>query len=233
MPTVEVAEGPEYEDIPCLTGCYRPRQIGRSGSNMKQNDTKRKNFEERTLPHLEGLYRTALYVSDSESDAFELLQETFAGAYHSWHEGQFRPNCRLWLFKIMAEVLRNRHRPSRGLSTVENNADGIDGYLMYSRWLDRQPIDDFGKNPISTISEEAVKKAVGSLPNDAKLIVVLVLLEGFSYRETAEITNRNLETVISRLHQGRKLMQRELFGLVECEGENDMPADRVRSRKSG
>jgi RNA polymerase sigma-70 factor (ECF subfamily) len=194
---------------------------------------KKLDFKAQALPQIDNLYRTALYVSDDESKAYDLVQESFVKAYHSWPEGQISPNPRVWLFRIMTNVLINKYRSSSSLSAAENGADEFDGYLMYSRWINKQPVDDGDQVSFSAISENQVKKAIGGLPEDLRLIVVLSLLEGFSYQEIADIAGINMETVRSRLHQGRKLIQRELFDHVVCAGKNDMPADRVRSTRSG
>jgi RNA polymerase sigma-70 factor, ECF subfamily len=204
-----------------------------NGKDMKQNKTKREDFEAQAMPQLEDLYRTALYMLDSESNAQDLVLESFVRAYDSWHKCHFSPNCRVWLFRIMVNVLMNKYRPSPSLSVAINSTDEIDGYLVFSRWINHRPIDDSVQFPFSAISQDHVKEAIRELPNDIRLMVVLSLLVGFSYREIAYISGINLETVKSRLHQGRKLMQRELFDHVECEGKYDLPADRVRSSRSG
>jgi RNA polymerase sigma-70 factor, ECF subfamily len=204
-----------------------------SRSGMILSKSKIKDFEVKALPQLEGLYRTAIYVLGNKSIAEDLVQESFVRAYQSWRHGQIGPNYRVWLFKIMTNILITKYWPSRGLSEATNCVDEIDGYLLYSQWLNRRPIDGQGKVPFSTISDDQIRKAVGELPRELRLIIVLSLLEGFSYREIADIAGINLETVKSRLHQGRKLIQRELFESAECEGEYDMLANRVRSSKSG
>ncbi len=190
----------------------------------------RKDFATHALPHLENLYRTALYVLGNESDAQDLVRESLVRAYKSWHECQFSANRRAWLFRIMVNALSSKYRPSPDLSTAINNADEIDGYFAYSRWMSRQPIDHFGNVPFSAISEDDVRKAIAALPDDFRLIVVLSLLENFSYREIADIVDINLETVRSKLHQGRKLMQKELFDLVGCENNHIISEKSVSSK---
>jgi RNA polymerase sigma-70 factor (ECF subfamily) len=199
-----------------------------SCSGMILSKSKIEDFEEKVLPQPAGLYHTAIYVLGNESIAQDLGQESFVRAYQSWCQGQISPNYRVWLFKIMADILISKYWPSLGLSEATNSVGEIDGYLLYSRWLNHRPIVDSGKIPFSAISDDQIGKAVGELPQDLRLIVVLSLLEGFSYREIAEIAGINLETVKSRLHQGRKLMQRELFDSAEYEGEYDMPANTVK-----
>jgi len=200
---------------------------------MKENMEKRTYFETQVFPHLEGLYRAACYLLDSETDAQDLAQETFATWYRSWNKSQISRDSRVWLFRIMANILINKYRPSADLSAATNYGDGYDEYFVQSLSEDRQQTDDSGQVSLSMISTDDVKKAIGDLPDDFRLIVVLSLIEGFTYGEIAEIVGIKLETVRSRLHQGRKLMQRELIDHVACEGKYGTCTDRVRSRRTG
>jgi RNA polymerase sigma-70 factor (ECF subfamily) len=83
------------------------------------------------------------------------------------------------------------------------------------------------------MSSDDVKNAIRNLPDDFRLIVVLSLLEGFSYQEIAEITGFPLNAVRSRLHRGRRLLQKRLFDQDVCEGDYGMAAGRVRSTRMG
>jgi len=200
---------------------------------MKQNNLKRNEFEAQAMPHIEELYSTAMYLVENEADAQDLVQGSFVKAYESWDECQFSPDCRVWLFKIMANIIINKCPQSPGPSAAVDSPEEIDGYCVHSRWANQQPIDDSGQVPFSEISVDHIKKAIVTLTDDSRLIVVLSLLRGFSYREIADIMGINLETVRSRLHQGRKFMKRELFSLVKCECINDMPDTRERSKTLG
>jgi len=192
---------------------------------MKQNKTNRKEFEARALPQLDGLYRMALYVLDSESDARDVVQESFVKAYHTWRDGRFSSNSRIRLFKIMVNVLFNKYWPSPRRSSAINSADEIDLYSASSKRVNRQQTHDSGRVSFSAMSEASIKKAIKNLPQEFRLIVVLSMLEGFSYREIADVVGIDLETIRYRLRRGRRLMQRELIGQVECEDGDDMPAE--------
>jgi len=200
---------------------------------MKQNTTKRNDFEARAMPHLDSLYRTALYMTGNESYGQDLVQESLIRAYLAWHECPSNSNCRAWLFKIMANVLISRYRPSPSLSAAITKTERVDIYSLYSGSVNQRPVNDPRHIPFLARSENQVKKVIGDLPDDCRLIVVLSLLEGFSYREIADIAGITLDIVRSRLHQGRKLMQREFYDHAVCEGKYDMPAGKVRSRNAG
>ncbi len=195
---------------------------------MTQNMAKREDFETQALPQLESLNRTAQYVLDNESDAHDLVQETFLRAYRSWRDCKFSPNCRVWLFKTMANALINKYGSSRSLSVARDSACEIDEHFAYSRPRNQRPVNDSNHDPCSMISVDDVNRAVRSLPDDCRLIVVLSLLQGFSYREIADIAGVTSDTVRSTLLRGRTLMREELCDQVTHAGTYKIPEGRVR-----
>ena len=170
---------------------------------MKQE----KDFEVQALSQLENLYRTALYASGPETDAQAIVQESISRAYYLWHKEQIKPDCRIWLFKNLADAFISKYQPSFGLSTATSNGDKSNGHLKHSWMADQQSSVDSEEVLLSAISESDVKKAIRNLPNDYRLIVVLSLLEDFSYREIVQIVSLPLEVVRFRLLQGRKLIK--------------------------
>jgi RNA polymerase sigma-70 factor (ECF subfamily) len=200
---------------------------------MTQNTAQRMDFEAQALPQLESLYRTALYVLDNESQAQDLVQETFLRAYRSWHESQFSPNCRLWLFKIMAIALMNKHGSTYSRSVAMDSADEIDGHFAHSVPMHHRPVDHFNHVPASVMSADDVSTAVRGLPDDCRLAVVLSLQEGFSYREIADIAGVTSDTVRSTLLRGRTLMRKELHGHVTHEVLSQIPEGGARRRSMG
>jgi RNA polymerase sigma-70 factor, ECF subfamily len=200
---------------------------------MKQNTVKRQEFEAQAMPHLQHLYRTAAYVLDNESDAQHLVKASIVRAYRSWHKCQSIADCRLWLFKIMANVLIHKYSQTPGLSVEINNDVIVDRNPAHVRSVNRLSNNNTGHVPLSAISEADVTRAIRDLPGDCKLIIVLSLLEGFSYQQIADIVGVTYDTVRTRLHQGRRLMRKELFAHEACDSEYEMPVGRVRSRLMG
>jgi RNA polymerase sigma-70 factor (ECF subfamily) len=188
---------------------------------------KRSDFETRALPHLDDLYCTAFYVVGNESDAQDLILESFATAYRTWHECPFNPDCRVWLFRIMSNALVNKSRPPGSSPVMKNKTDEVDEYLLNFGLGNQQSVKDSNQAPLLVISEDEIRRAINDLPNDFRLIVILYLLAGFSYPEVAEITGIQLEAVRSRLLQGRNFLRKKLFDNVSREGSNDTSAGRV------
>jgi len=181
---------------------------------MMRITVRKRGFEAQVLPQLEDLYRVALYVVDNASIAQDLVLVTFTKAYNSWHASQSNQNCRGWLFSIMASIFYNKHWPTSNSSSMTDNSDDSVRYSMYSLWVKRELSYASSKFPLSAISEDAVKKAIGKLAGNMRLILVLSLIEGFSYREISKIVNIDLEIVRSSLHQSRDLLRGVLFDHV-------------------
>ena len=171
---------------------------------------KRKSFEAEALQHMEALYRTALRMTKNESNAEDLVQEAYVKAYRFWDRFEPGSNCRAWLFKIMTNIFINEYR-SKTRSPMSVNVDELDDNFIYGQLA----VDQTTRNPeqelFSRIFDDDIKKAIESLPDDFRLVVVLAFLEGFSYQEIADIMDLQLGTVKSRLHRGRKLLQKALW----------------------
>ena len=180
-------------------------------ADRKLNDAiKRKEFEAQALPHMDALYRTALRLAKNQSDAEDLVQEAFAKAYRFWDKFELGSNCRAWLFKIMTNIFINEYR-SKSRSPLQANIDDIDDNYLYGQLASSEMTENPEQTLFSKLFDDDVKKAIENLPDDFRLVAVLSFLEGFSYQEIAEIADLQLGTVKSRLHRGRKLLQKQLF----------------------
>lgn len=171
---------------------------------------KRKAFETEALPHMDALYRTALRMTKNQGDAEDLVQEAMVKAYRFWDKFEPGSNCRAWLFKIMTNIFINDYR-SKSRTPVSVNVDDIDDNFLYGQLAELGPDSNPEQQLFAKIFDDDVKKAIEELPDDFRLVVVLSFLEGFSYQEIADIADLQLGTVKSRLHRGRKLLQKQLF----------------------
>jgi len=171
---------------------------------------RREAFEQEALPHMDALYRAAHRLSKNSTDAEDLVQEAFVKAYRYWDKYESGSNCRAWLYRIMTNVFINQYRSQARSPMVANLGDVDDRFLF-----GRMAVEDTSSNPeqelFSKVFGEDVDRAIENLPYDYRLVVILTFMEGFSYRQIAEITGLNLGTVKSRLHRGRKLLQKQLW----------------------
>lgn len=171
---------------------------------------KRTAFEAEAIPHMDALLRTALRMTKNENDAQDLVQEAFVKAYRFWDKFETGSNCRAWLFKIMTNIFINEYR-SKSRSPVTVNVDEIDDNFLYGQLASGDGTISPEEKLFSKIFDNDIRKAINNLPDDFRVVVVLAFLEDFSYQEIADIADLQLGTVKSRLHRGRKLLQKELF----------------------
>ncbi|MFQ5498194.1 MAG: sigma-70 family RNA polymerase sigma factor [Candidatus Zixiibacteriota bacterium] len=176
----------------------------------KAREQKRREFETEALPHMDALLRTALRMTKNQSDSEDLVQEAYVKAYRFWDKFESGSNCRAWMFKIMTNIFINDYR-SKSRSPMSVNVDDIDDSFLYGQLASTPETDNPEKQLFAKVFDDDVKKAIEELPDDFRLVVVLSFLEGFSYQEIADIADLQLGTVKSRLHRGRKLLQKKLL----------------------
>lgn len=179
-------------------------------SRQSEEQLKRERFEKEALIHLDALYRTALRMTKNEGDADDLVQETFLKAYRFWDKFQEGSNCRAWLFKIMTNIFINNYRAKAWTPQIVDLED-VDDDFLFGQLSALGPSETPEKLFFNKVFDDDVKKAIDELPDDFRLVVILSFLEGFSYQEVADIVGLNIGTVKSRLHRGRKLLQKSLW----------------------
>jgi len=183
-------------------------------------------FAEQAMPYMGSLYSAALRMTRNPADAEALVQETYLKAYRAFDSFQEGTNLKSWLYKILTNTFINIYR-SRRRRPVETELDeGEDLYLF--RRLGGLEAAAMGRSAedlvLDHFTEAEVKEAVESLPEAFRLAVVLADVEGFSYKEIAEILDVPIGTVMSRLHRGRRALQKALHNFAE-ERRLSVPAD--------
>jgi RNA polymerase sigma-70 factor, ECF subfamily len=176
-------------------------------------------FQEEALPMLDSLYAAALRMTRNPADAEDLLQETMLRAYRSFDRFEPGTNLKAWLFRILTNayinVYRKRQREPQKLSQ-----DEVEDFDLYQQLKDHDP--QFSATPESIVLDSLVDsdilEAIDGLPEQFRLAVVLSDVEGFSYAEMAEIMDVPMGTVMSRLHRGRKALQKMLWEIARDRG---------------
>jgi len=185
-------------------------------SAVLQQDPRHKEFEQQTLPHMEVLYNYALRMTGNKEDAKDLLQETFLKAYRFWDKFEQGTNLRAWLFRIMKNTYINLYR-KEAKEPDKVDYEEIEGY--YNLIRDQNSDDnDLQQKIFGQLLDDDVSKALESLPEEFRTVVILCDIEGLAYEEIAEFLQIPVGTVRSRLHRGRKLLYATLYNYAKKRG---------------
>ncbi len=186
-------------------------------ANLTADDKAR--FTEGTLPLLDSLYASALRMTRNPADAEDLVQETMLRAYRSFDRFEPGTNLKAWLFRIMTNAYINTYRKKQR-EPKKVSADEIEDFDLYQELKNHD--DQFSQTPerivLDSLVDTDIIEAIDDLPEQFRLAVVLSDVEGFSYAEMAEIMDVPLGTVMSRLHRGRKALQKRLWDLARDRG---------------
>lgn len=169
------------------------------------------NFESGELPHREQLYKSALRLTRSVQDAEDLLQETYLKAFKYYQRFSEGTNFKAWLFKIMKNTFINNYRRKK-LAPAQVGLDNVQEGLSegFSDRLGEGMADPETELMTDELDAE-VGEALKSLPHDYKVVVVLSDIQGYAYKEIAEILAVPVGTVMSRLYRGRRMLERALL----------------------
>jgi RNA polymerase sigma-70 factor (ECF subfamily) len=173
----------------------------------------RARIEAEAIGYIDSLYRTALRMTGNPSDAEDLVQETFLRAFRSLHQFKEGTNLRAWLFRIMTNAFINEYR-KRTRRPSNSSLDDIEDFYLYDHLIDSgiQPMDERPEDIVlGRMTADDVIGALDDLSDDFRQVVLLADVEGFSYREIAEILDIPVGTVMSRLFRARRKLQKGLY----------------------
>ena len=166
-------------------------------------------FERDALVFMDQLYSAALRYTKNPEDARDLLQDTYLKAFSSFHQFEEGTNLRAWLYRVLTTTFINTYRKGQRQPQLSN------GELEDWQVAEAQShTSDLGKSAevqaLENLPDSDIKRALQEIPEDFRIAVYLADVEGFSYKEIAEIVGVPSGTVMSRLHRGRKLLREKL-----------------------
>lgn len=177
-------------------------------------------FAAQAMEYAPQLYSAALRMTRNQADAEDLVQEAYLRGFRSFHTFQEGTNLRAWLFRILTNAYINKYRAKQRRPQESDLADVEELYLyrrlgsMETAAASMSAEEQF----LDLFTDEEVKGALEDLPDNFRLPVLLADVEGFAYKEIAEMLDIPIGTVMSRLHRGRKAMQRALYDYAVARG---------------
>ncbi|HEV7758718.1 MAG TPA: sigma-70 family RNA polymerase sigma factor [Acidimicrobiales bacterium] len=173
----------------------------------------REGFADQAMEMMPSLYSAALRMTRNRADAEDLVQETYLRAYRGFSGFQSGTNLKAWLYRILTNTYINTYRAKKRRPD-ETELDEVEDLYLYHRiggleaaMAGRSAEDEL----LDRFTEAEVKEAIEELPDNFRMAVLLADVEGFSYKEIAEILDIPIGTVMSRLHRGRKALQKRLY----------------------
>ena len=185
---------------------------------MSEKQEKISSFDDLVKPYAQSLQNTARRLTKDAYEAEDLYQETLYRAYRFFDKYQQNTNFRAWIFKIMTNSYISSYRKSTR-QPVKINFDDIENFQLFQNFQDESRLlHSTAYSLAGDMFEDEVKEALEKIPYYFRLVVLLSDIEGFSYKEIADMVKTPLGTVMSRLHRGRSLLRNKLKNYAKDKG---------------
>jgi RNA polymerase sigma-70 factor, ECF subfamily len=186
---------------------------------VEMSERDRERFKADALPLLDSLYAGALRMTRNPADAEDLVQETMLRAYRAFDRFEEGTNLKAWLFRILTNAYINVYR-KRQREPQQISSEDVEDFDLYRelKLHDAQYDETPERVVLDSLVDSDILQAIEDLPEQFRLAVMLSDIEGFSYAEMAEIMDVPMGTVMSRLHRGRKALQKRLWDIARDRG---------------
>jgi len=191
--------------------------MARSQEAPPDDPALKERFERQVLPLLPNLYSAALRMTRNPADAEDLVQETYLRAYRGFSGFEEGTNLRAWMYRILTNTFINSYRKKQR-EPVTVQEDDLDEWYLYDKLGENGVEPSAEAEVIRSMPDEDVQRALEALPEGFRLAVLLADVEGFSYKAIAEILGIPIGTVMSRLHRGRRALEKALWERVRERG---------------
>jgi RNA polymerase sigma-70 factor, ECF subfamily len=202
---------------PCIAGWWHRM------SETAHADSAAQNFEAYLTPILDAAYGTALHMTRHRDDAEDLVQEAALQAFRAF--GSFQPgtNFKAWFFRILTNLFINRYRQRQREPEIDTLSELEDAPILYLfRQTRNMGLHAWNSDPAALVIDKLeatqVAAAIAALPEEYRIVAALYFVEEFSYQEIADVVDCPVGTVRSRLHRGRRMLQKALWRIAEDQG---------------